>query len=284
MRTETINKVLRFLLDHLRFATIVLAAVFALSLVLLLLNQKDAEALYRQAREQISLNDPQSALELLQQIEREYPRYWRMEDVLFEQGNIHYFHNNDIFEALNRWNRVLAINSDSRHALVIHTRMAEIYQNVVGDLPNAIKHYRLIITRFPNDPNNHQNRLQLANCYIRSDQFEAAIIELKSLRGATPNPPLRHQATIQLAMIYILRKQYPPARELLEPIVAAPHCARCRHLALMNLSDILEIQEDYEKAIEILGQIPDNVLSDDQKQTRISNIRKKIVSPGPSGP
>lgn len=284
MRTETINRILDFVLDHLRFGTIVLVAIFALSMVLLLLNQKDADALYRQAMEEISLNDPQAALDILEGIESDFPRYWRMEDVLYNQGNIHYFHNNDIFEALNHWNRVLAINSNSRHALPIHTRMAEIYQNVVGDIPNAIKHYQLVISRFPNDPNNHQNRLQLANCYVRSDQFEAAIIELKNLRSKTKDGHLKQQAAIQLAMIYIIRKQFQPARNLLEPIVKSPHCDRCRHLALMNLSDILEIQEDYEKAIDILGQIPDNVLSDDQKQTRISNIRKKIVSPASPGP
>ncbi len=51
-------------------------------------------------------------------------------------------------------------------------------------------------------------------------------------------------------------------------------------MALMVMSDILEIQEDYDKAIEILGQIPDNILSEEKKQARISSIKKQFVPSG----
>ena len=47
---------------------------------------------------------PEEALETLQRLERDFPAWRRMEEAFYLQGNILYFHRNDIPNAIERWN------------------------------------------------------------------------------------------------------------------------------------------------------------------------------------
>jgi tetratricopeptide (TPR) repeat protein len=277
MKTATINKVLRFILNHLRFAMVVLVIVFACTFLFVALNLKDAKALFQQAQEEMGTGHPEEALETLQRIERDFPGWAKIEEVYYLQGNILYFHKNEIPNAIERWNRVLALNPHSPHDFTIQVRLAEIYQNVVGDNAEAVKHWRQLIHQYPDNPEIPRFRMNLADCYVKLDQYEVALLELKNLLTQLHDEHLRQQTTIRIAAIYYLRKSYQKARETLEPVVAHPHCDDCRHTALLIYTDILEIQEDYDKAVEILGQIPDNILSQQQKQQRIAEMRRKTL-------
>ncbi|HNR39397.1 MAG TPA: tetratricopeptide repeat protein [Acidobacteriota bacterium] len=283
MRTEAINGVVRFLSEHLTFIVLVIATAFVTSCILLVLNQKDAEDLFRLAQEQIGTNQPRAAADTLRAIEREYPHWKRMAEVYYLQGNILYFHENNLYGAMDFWQRALAADPASPHDFEIHRRLAEIHLNVIGDLSRAEAELKYLIARHPAHADIPLLRLELARCYVKTERPEVAIIELKNLIGTVTDAHTRQQAVIQLAMIYYNQKNYQRAREFLEPVTREPHCDDCRYLALMVMSDILEIQEDYDKAIEILGQIPDNILSEEKKQARISSIKKQFVPSAPSG-
>ena len=281
MKPATINKLLRFLLSHLRFLTVALGLVFACTFIFVTLNVKDANALFEQAQEEMGTGRQEEALETLQRLEREFPAWRRMEEAYYLQGNILFFHKNDIPNAMERWDRVLKINPDSPHGYTIRVRQAEIYQNVVGDMAEAVRQWKSIIQRYPRDPEIPRFRMSLADCYVKLDQYEVALLELKNLLTQTSDAHIRQQATIHIAAIYYLRKSYKEARATLEPVVASPHCDDCRTTALLIYSDVLEIQEDYDKAVDILGQIPDNILSQQKKQERIDGMRRKTL-PAPS--
>ncbi len=280
MRTEAISGIVRFLAEHLTFIVLVIATAFVTSCILLVLNQKNAADLFRQAQEQIGTNQPRAAAETLRAIEREYPHWERMAEVYYLQGNLQYFHENNLYGAMELWQRTLAADPATPHDFEIHRRFAEIHLNVIGDLPRAEAEWKYLIARYPAHADTPRFRLELARCYVKSDRPEVAIIELKNLLETVADPHTRQQATIQLAMIYYNQKNYQRARDFLEPVTQKPHCDNCRNMALMVMSDILEIQEDYDKAIEILGQIPDNILSEEKKQARISSIKKQFVPSG----
>jgi tetratricopeptide (TPR) repeat protein len=283
MRTEAINGILRFLSEHLTFIVLVIATAFVTSCVLLILNQKDAEDLFRLAHEQIGTNQPAAAGDTLRTLETEYPHWEHMAEVYYLQGNLRYFHENNLYGAMELWQRVLAMDPGGPHDFEIHRRLAEIHQNVIGDLARAETEWRHLIARYPDHPDTPLFRLELARCFIKTDRSEVAVIELKNLLETVTDAHTRQQAVIQLAMIYYNQKNYQRARDYLEPLARAPHCDACRNMALMMLTDILEIQEDYDKAIEILGQIPDNILSEEKKQARISSIKKQFTPPARSG-
>jgi len=277
MKPATINKLLRFLLSHLRFLTVVLALVFACTFVFVTLNLKDANALFEQAQEEMGTGRPEEALETLQRLERDFPAWGRMEEAFYLQGNILYFHRNDIPNAIERWERVLKVNPTSPHGYTIRVRLAEIYQNVIGDTAEAVRHWKTVIQAYPDDPEIPRFRMNLADCYVKLDQYEVALLELKNLLTQVSDEHIRQQVTIHIAAIYYLRKSYKEARSTLEPVVERPHCADCRNSALLIYTDILEIQEDYDKAVDILGQIPDNILSQQKKQERIDGMRRKTL-------
>lgn len=284
MKKTAISKLFAFVLNHQTFVLVVLTTLFLFSATLLLLSRKDADSMYFDAMEALGTGRAEEALATLREIEDRFPHWERMADLYYQQGNILYFHQSDIPGALERWFKVLQLNPQSPYDFIIHFRMADIYQNVVGDMNMAVGQWKYLLDKYPNRPETDEFLLNLVTCHVRDDQFETAIIEIKQHLPAVRDEHIRQQLEIKLGMIYNFQKNYDRARQILQTVTTHPHCATCRNMALMVLADTLEIQEDYQKAIEILGSIPDNVLSKGDKQSRIKNIRKKAVIPPPGPP
>jgi len=272
----TKRKPVLFFAAHYRFIALVLLALIIFCGIIMLSNKTEPFPLFLEALEEQGTGNHQNALEILRQIEINFPNWDKMENVYFQEGNIYYFHKNDIPAALNCWTKVIQLNPDSEYDFTIHSRMAEIYQNVVGDMNKAVEQWRYLIKKYPDHPETDNYRLNIANTYVRTDQFETALIELKNLLAHVQNDHQKQQISLKIGMIYSFQKNYRQAQEMLEKIVESPHCDSCRNLALLQLVDILEALENYQKAIDILNQIPDNVIVEESRQSRIDNIRKKL--------
>lgn len=277
-----INKVLKFLFHHLRFILVMISILFVFSFLILIINRKDAGALFAEAMEAVGTNRHAEAIELLRTIERQYPRWHRRTELDYQLGNLLYFHQHDIPGAMEAWARVLQSNRAKEFDYAIHARLASIYQNEVADMNRAREHWRYLIEHYAGKPGTDEFRLHLVDSFIRMDQFESALIEIKNQLPEIQDDHVRQQCLIKMGTIYNIQKNYTRSRQVLEGIAANPHCIHCKNQCLMVLADTLEVQEDYEKAIDILGRIPDNVLSKEEKMSRISNIRKKTVT-APAG-
>lgn len=270
------NKIIRFLTRHGRFLVLLLATLFIFTTVVLVLNRKDAHSLYLQAMEEMGMKQHRQALDHLRRIENEFPHWKNMPDVYYQQGVILFYYENNIPGALAAWTHTLELDPNSTHDFAIHSRMAEIYQNIVGDMSKAVEQWRYLVRKYPHRPETDQFRLNIAETYVRTDQFETAIIELKNLYNDVTDLHLKQQIAVKIGMLYNLQKNYPQAREILEEVVNHPHCDACRNRAALALVDTLEAQENYDKAIAILRQIPDNVMAESDRQARIDSIRKKM--------
>ncbi len=222
MRTEAISGIVRFLAEHLTFIVLVIATAFVTSCILLVLNQKNAADLFRQAQEQIGTNQPRAAAETLRAIEREYPHWERMAEVYYLQGNLQYFHENNLYGAMELWQRTLAADPATPD-FEIHRRFAEIHPErhrrpAAGRGGVEISHRPLSGAR------RHPALSSRAGPLLRqvgsAGGGDHRAEEPPGDGGRSPYPAC--EATIQLAMIYYNQKNYQRARDFLEPVTQNP--------------------------------------------------------------
>ncbi|MBN2431033.1 MAG: tetratricopeptide repeat protein [Acidobacteria bacterium] len=272
---KTAGEWLHFFLDHLRFIILVTILILVFVGVIMFSNRATPESLFMSALEEEGIGEYAAAREVYQEIETHFPHWEKIGEVYYHLGNLCYFRENDIHGAMNYWSRVLLLDLESPHEFTIRTRLAEIYQNTVGDTEKAVEQWRYLIDRYPQRPEIQQFRLNIVKTHVRTDQFESALIELKNLQTEVQDAHLLDQISLQIGMIYTFQKNYVLAQKIFEDVLASPHCAECRNMAVLHLVDVLEAQENYQKAVEILQQIPDNVLVPESRQSRINSIRKK---------
>jgi tetratricopeptide (TPR) repeat protein len=262
-------------MDHLRFIILVVILVLGFVAVLMIANRATPDALFMTALEKEGIGDYDAARDLFLEVEASFPRWEDIDEVYYHLGNLCYFQDNDMHGALNYWGRVLHLNPESPHDFIIHVRMAEIYLNIVADMDKAVEQWRYLITTYPDHPEVNQFRLNIVKTYVRTDQFESALIELKNLQAEVDDAHLQDQISLQIGMIYTFQKNYTLAQTIFEGVMESPHCQECRGMAVLHLVDVHEAQENYQKAVDILQQIPDNVLAPEIRQSRIASIRKK---------
>lgn len=271
------QRLLDFIRNHLTFITVAAGAVFAFSVFLLVQYRKDSGAMFLEAMEEMNAGRADAALDILSRIEHSDPEWGGIDDVRYQQGNILLYSKNDFAAALDRWGKILLHNPRSEHDFEIRSRIADIYQRMVGDMGRAVENWKYLVRTYPDRPETDQLRMNIAECCLKTDKLETAVIQLKEILSDVRGPHLRQQIEVKVAMVYQMMKNYSEARSILEAVTGAPHCPECRDMAMPVLADVLEIQEDYVKAREILGKIPDQVLGPEQRAARVETIRRKAA-------
>jgi tetratricopeptide (TPR) repeat protein len=219
--------------------------------------------------------------------------------------------NGDYAQAAETYEQFLRDNPSREQAAIARYQAATIYRRDLKQCDKAIPHYIELIVNFPTSPDVYNARMNLADCYGKTDKLREAIAEYENLlpftseekekrrvrtqiaelyyklndygqaiaeyQKVTENAAyddLSELAWLQLAGIRLLRDEYDTAIPAYQTVAANTQEADIRRLARYRLADCYERTFQYDHAVKTLEESGPDPKSPNYLQERIAKIRE----------
>lgn len=173
---------------------------------------------------------------------------------LLRIANIQYLNLRQIKPAIDFYTRVNREFPETPESLEAHRHLAEIYENEVIDLDQAIIQLSdLLEARDLNDRSDIVYRR--ADLFFKKENYDRALRELRSLEDAGVQGRLADQISLKVGSIYQIQKKYDLA---IEPFTRAltSEFPEIRRRALLSLAENYENVFDFDNAIATIRKMP----------------------------
>lgn len=177
---------------------------------------------------------------------------------LFEAAEVHYYNLRRINRAILLYRKLLSAYPTSPFKRRAHLRLAAIYQAEIGDLRQAVEHWRAALALGGEDQ--LEIKAKIADAYLKlaenSEQLAEALNWYKEISAEGRDQHLVDQANLRIGQIYQLQGKHRLSIEPLSHVAEKTSCAQCRlaakraliesHLALDDQRQALAIADSLE--------------------------------------
>jgi tetratricopeptide (TPR) repeat protein len=196
---------------------------------------------------------------------------------LLNIGNISYLNVRKIKDAVDAYTRLSEEFPGSQEDLKARLQLADIYENEIVDLTQAVAEYDKIL-EIPQIDNRLEVEFKRANAYFKMEDFNRALRELRRIEEAGVTGHLADQVYLKIGNIYQIQRKYEDAASYLQRVEQSP-CPECRRRAILGLAETYEALYDIPRAIETirkLDQTPENDRQVGQEVARLTEKQRKL--------
>ena len=235
----------------------------------------DSEQLLNRADARWREGNYEDALRLNSLLYQRDPQGKYAAQALLKSGDIYYLNMRQVKDAIEAYKRVVSEFPGRHEERIARQQLADIYENEIGDLTQAIYEYDQIL-----EAKDLENRAEMqfrrANAYFKLQRFDTAWRELRRMEEAGMSGHLADQIYLKLGNIDQIKKQYRDAVSYFQRVAEAP-CPECRRRAIMNLAESYEALYDFDKAIDTLGKLDKSDKQiQDHEIARLRELKHKV--------
>ncbi|PLX88284.1 MAG: hypothetical protein C0614_02590 [Desulfuromonas sp.] len=214
------------------------------------------------------------ALDALQRLYKDYPKFATTPQALIESGEILELYLGRYDDALLTYLLLLRDFPDHPSAPAIERRIADLYKFRLDNCSQAIAVYQRIVDRSEGDGDRLQ--YEVADCYFQLNNFEQARIEFESLQKKYPQSDQLAEVQFRIAVTYALEGQLPEAEASYRMVVQNwpenPYALEAR----FGLAGVLEEQERLLEAREELVSLQGIYRNQSTLNQKLEQIQARI--------
>ena len=154
-----------------------------------------------------------SAIEMFNEVLKNYPSGTQAEEALFRLGEIHHFSLNNSTQALIYFQEVLQMNRKGPFSYPAQKYIAEIAEFGLKDYDQAIIEYQNLINRYKNENESSDHQYRIASIYYKKQNYEQALMELNILLENYPSSSWAEESKFKIIEILFALSRCPEARE-----------------------------------------------------------------------
>ncbi|MFQ5740884.1 MAG: tol-pal system YbgF family protein [Acidobacteriota bacterium] len=249
--------------------------VFAAGVFLYFETEHEVRAQFDRARQEWRTGHYREAARLYDSVYRHYPASGYGARALWELGTIHYVNWYQIDRALEDFQRLIEEYPGSPLVTPAYLRLAEIHAIGFQDLPQAIRYWKVLLTRRLPQDLRHQVLFKTGTALFKLGHFEEARQTLEQLVARRPEDHLAQEARLRIGTILQLGRQYRQSLNFFLPVLHNTTCSECRLQAQLGLIEDYEFLNDLPRAIEYAKAIHNKDYPFEMKQELLARLQKK---------
>lgn len=249
--------------------------LFGVGVFLYVQTQNEAYVRFARAEEQWRQGNHREALQLYNEVYREYPKSRYTDNALWEMGTIHYVNFYDVNRAVFYFQTLIAEYPESPLVKECQLQLAEIHDVELRDTSQAIVYWNQALSSDPSVRFQNRVLFKTANAYFKINQFQEALRRFSQLVGNGQDDHLAEQAQIRVGTIQQIRKEYPSSVKSLLKVLSTTQCSDCRIEAQLGLVESYEFMHELDKAIETAQAIRHDDYPAAMKQDLVKRLNEK---------
>ena len=239
----------------------------------------DSRQLFDRAQAQWREGNYEVAIQLDRMLYEKDPQGKLAPQALLNIGNISYMNLRKIKDAVDAYTRLVEEFPGRPEELKARLQLADIYENEIVDLTQAVAEYDRILG-FAGLDSRLEIEFRRANAYFKMEDYNRALRELRRIEEAGVSGHLADQVLLKIGNIYQIQQKYEDAASYLERVEQSP-CTECRRSAIVSLAATYEALYDIPHAIETIRKLdhtPENDRQVSQEVARLTGKQRKLVS------
>ena len=193
--------------------TKITTGIFLLGWVFFVSCSEHADPLLQKANEEWIQGRNHSAIEMFNEVLKNYPSGTQAEEALFRLGEIHHFSLNNSTQALIYFQEVLQMNRKGTFIYPAQKYIAEIAEFSLKDYDQAIIEYQNLINRYKNENESSDHQYRIASIYYKKQNYEQALVELNILLENYPGSSWAEESKFKIIEILFALSRCLEARE-----------------------------------------------------------------------
>ena len=181
--------------------------------VFLISCSEQMDPLLQKANEEWVQGRNHSAIEIFNEVLKNYPSGTQAEEALFRLGEIHHFSLNNSTRALIYFQEVLQMNRKGSFSYPAQKYIAEIAEFGLKDYDQAIIEYQNLINHYKNENEGSDHQYRIASIYYKKQNYEQALVELNILLENYPDSSWAEESKFKTIEILYTLSRCPEARE-----------------------------------------------------------------------
>jgi tetratricopeptide (TPR) repeat protein len=239
----------------------------------------DSRQLFDRAQAQWREGNYDAAIELDRLLYERDPQGKLAPKALLNVGNISYLNLRKIKDAVDAYTKLIEEFPGRPEELKARLQLADIYENEIVDLTQAVAEYDRIL-EFPGLDDRLEIQFKRANVYFKMEDYNRALRELRRMEEAGVTGHLSDQVFLKIGNIYQIQRKYEDAADYLARVEQSP-CPECRRNAIVSLAETYEALYDIPHAIETIRKLdhtPENDRQVAQEVARLTEKRRRLGS------
>jgi TolA-binding protein len=188
-------------------------AIFFLAWVFFVSCSEQMDPLLQKANEEWIQGRNHSAIEMFNEVLKNFPSGTQAEEALFRLGEIHHFSLNNSTQALVYFQEVMQMNRAGQFSYPAQKYIAEIAEFGLKDYDQAIIEYQNLINHYENKKENGYHQYRIASIYYKKQNYEQALVELNILLENYPRSSWAEETKFKIIEILYALSRCPEARE-----------------------------------------------------------------------
>ena len=188
------------------------AGIFLLGWVFFVSCSEQTGSLLQKANEEWVQGRNHSAIEMFNEVLKNYPSGTQAEEALFRLGEIHHFSLNNSTRALIYFQEVRQMNRKGSFSYPAQKYIAEIAEFSLKDYDQAIIEYQNLINHYKNENESSNHQYRIASIYYKKQNSEQALVELNILLENYPGSSWAEESKFKIIEILFALSRCPEAR------------------------------------------------------------------------
>jgi tetratricopeptide (TPR) repeat protein len=242
----------------------------------LLANHYNEEGLYRNSENLLRQGRHKEASRVLEELLLRYPKGEFHPMALMDAANAYNFYLRNIPRAIELYKKATEegeLSEDKK--LEAKERLAEIYNQDVGDLEQALSEYKALRIQQTDPKQRIKSTFQIAGIYLRQSHFEKALQEFEDVAKFKGDNELREKSLLKIGTIHLFLGNYTEAEGPLVEVNRSAKSEEVRQQARLGLVDVWESMEKYDRALEVLKSMSGGAEVETFKLEEQKRIREK---------
>ena len=187
--------------------------IFLLVCIFFVSCSEQMDPLLQKANEEWIQGRNHSAIEVFNEVLKNYPSGKQAEEALFRLGEIHHFSLNNSTQALVYFQEVLQMNRLGQFGYPAQKYIAEIVEFGLKDFDQAIIEHQKLINHYGHKNENGNHQYRIASIYYKKQNYEQALVELNILLDNYPHSSWAEETKFKIIEILYALSRCPDARE-----------------------------------------------------------------------
>lgn len=193
--------------------TQMMTRVFFLVWVFFVSCSEQMDPLLQKANEEWIQGRNHSAIEMFNEVLKNFSSGAEAEEALFRLGEIHHFSLNNSTQALIYFQEVMQMNRAGEYSYPAQKYIAEIAEFGLKDYDQAIIEYQNLINNYKSENENGNHQYRIASIYYKKQNYEQALVELNILLENYPRSSWAEETKFKIIEILYALGRCPEARE-----------------------------------------------------------------------
>lgn len=233
----------------------------------------DTRQLFDRAQAQWREGNYEEAIQLDRLLYEKDPQGKLAPKALLNIGDISYLNLRKIKDSVDAYTKLVEEFPGRPEELKARMQLADIYENEIVDLTQAVAEYDRIL-EFPGLDNRLEIQFKRANAYFKMEDYNRALRELRRIEEAGVSGHLADQVCLKIGNIYQIQRKYEDAADYLKRVERSP-CPECRRSAIISLAETYEALYDIPQAIETIRKLDHTPENDRQVTQEVARLTEK---------